>query len=55
MLDDFLGIVYRNKGESDMELLKRGQLSAYAYYEILQKMGISKQPVKDSPPAWTTE
>ena len=54
MLDDFLGVVYRKEGESDEELLKRGQRTASAFDWILQKLGISKQPVKDSPPSWTT-
>ena len=54
MLDDFLGIVYRKEGESDTELLNRSQLSAQAFDVELQKLGISKQPTKDSPPSWKT-
>ena len=54
MLDDFLGIVYRKHGETDTDLLKRSQISAIAFDRELQNLGISKQPTKDSPPAWTT-
>ena len=38
MLDDFLGIVYRKEGESDMELLNRSQLSAQAFDMELRKL-----------------
>ena len=54
MLDDFLGIVYRQEDESDDELLRRSQLAAEAFDEELKRLGISKQPTKDSPPAWTS-
>ena len=52
MLDDFLGITYRKDGESDEDLLKRGQSSAKAFDEELLKMGMTKQIKKDSPTAW---
>ena len=54
MLDDFLGVVYRKDGESDAELLTRSQIAAKALDAELQKLGISKQPAKDSPPSWKT-
>ena len=52
MLDDFLGITYRQEGESDNALLKRGQVAARAFDEELGRMGITKQGKKDSPTAW---
>ena len=55
MLDDFLGITYRRKGESDIELLRRGQSAAYEFDAELLKMGISKQAAKDSPTSFEIE
>ena len=52
MLDDFLGITYRKDGESDDDLLKRGQIAAKAFDDELMKMGMTKQCKKDSPTAW---
>ena len=49
MLDDFLGITYRNAGESDEVLVERGEQAAQAFDEELVRMGISKQSAKDSP------
>ena len=54
MLDDYLGITYRNEGETDEELFRRGRLAAQAFDEELNHMGITKQQKKDSPTAWTT-
>ena len=52
MLDDFLGIVYRQPGESDHALLNRGRMAEKAFDEELNRMGITKQSKKDSPTAW---
>ena len=54
MLDDFLGVTYREEGESDASLMQRGQLNAQAFDNELLKMGISKQAKKDSPTSWKT-
>ena len=54
MLDDFLGIIYRQPGESDHALLDRGRMAAEAFDEELKRMGITKQSKKDSPTAWKT-
>ena len=54
MLDDFLGITYREEGESDEALLRRGQLNARSFDEELLKMGIQKQATKDSKTSWKT-
>ena len=54
MLDDFLGVTYREEGESDDALLRRGRLNASAFDEELIKMGITKQAKKDSPTSWKT-
>ena len=48
LLDDFIGIKYRRPGESDVALMQRGRMSAVAFDQELLKMGISKQPKKDS-------
>ena len=53
MLDDFLGVVYREPEEKDEELLQRGRRAAVAFDQELIKMGIAKQGKKDSPPAWS--
>ena len=53
MLDDFLGVVYREPGETDAELLQRGRQSETAFDRELVKMGIAKQGKKDSPTAWS--
>ena len=55
MLDDFLGITYRREGESDGELLRRGEEAAHEFDAELLKMGISKQSKKDSPTAFKIE
>ena len=52
MLDDFLGITYREEGESDEALVERGERAADAFDEELLRLGISKQAAKDSPSAW---
>ena len=49
MLDDFLGITYRREGESEANLLRRGEEAAREFDAELLKMGISKQAAKDSP------
>ena len=54
MLDDFLGIIYRQPGESDHALLDRGRMAAKAFDEELKRIGIGKQSKKDSPTAWIT-
>ena len=43
MLDDLIGVTYREKCESDTSLMQRGQLNAKAFDNELVKMGISKQ------------
>ena len=48
MLVDFTGITYRRPGESDVALMQRGRMSAVAFDQELLKMGISKQPKRDS-------
>ena len=53
MLDDFLGVVYREPEETNEELLRRGRRAAVAFDQELNKMGIAKQGKKDSPPAWS--
>ena len=53
MLDDFLGVTYRQVGESEESLFKRGKAAEEAFDRELTKMGISKQAEKDSPTAWT--
>ena len=53
MLDDFLGVVYREPEETNEELLRRGRRAAVAFDQELNKMGIEKQGKKDSPPAWS--
>ena len=52
MLDDFLGVVYREEDESDENLFRRGRRAAEEFDKELVKMGISKQEKKDSPTAW---
>ena len=46
MLDDFLGVVYRNPGETDANLLLRGRQSAKAFDQELVKMGIASKQRK---------
>ena len=53
MLDDFLGVVFREPEETNEELLRRGRRAAAAFDQELNKMGIAKQGKKDSPPAWS--
>ena len=53
MLDDFLGVVFREPEETNEELLRRGRRAAVAFDQELNKMGIAKQGKKDSPPAWS--
>ena len=46
MLDDFLGITYREEGESDQSLQERAWLNEKAFDNELVKMGITKQTKK---------
>ena len=48
MLDDYLGITYRNEGETDEELFRRGRLPAQAFDEELIHMG--KKDSRHGPP-----
>ena len=54
MLDDFLGITYREEGESDQSLQERARLNEKAFDNELVKMGITKQTKKDSPTSFQT-
>ena len=54
MLDDFLGVTYREEGESDLSLQQRARLNEKAFDNELVKMGITKQTKKDSPTSWKT-
>ena len=43
MLDDFLGVTYREEGVSDHSLFQRGRLNAQSFDNELGKMRITKQ------------
>ena len=51
MFDDFLGISYCKRGESDEALVEKGERAANAFDEELLRMGIYKQHVKETPTA----
>ena len=54
MLDDFLGVTYREEGESDKFLPRRRRLNKQAFDNELTKMGITKQAKNDATTSWKT-
>ena len=54
MLDDFLGVTYREEGDSDKSLPRCGRLNEQAFDNELTKMGITKQAKNDATTSWKT-
>ena len=54
MLDDFLLVLPREKGESDDDLLQRARDDVGRFDELLSSLNLPKVPKKDQPPNFST-
>ena len=54
MLDDFLGVLLRQAGDSDQIIINRAKADVARFDSFLGKLSLPKAPEKDQDPALTT-